>query len=1239
MAKRKREQLDNEDDEFEDSATDLEPEERPPKMLRKILSHINISGPAYPRSAYDGYVPSMDQSEEAVALADLKAAFHEKHRFAEIRPEYTHFTLSDFSIYLPSCPRNAYELATLDRLQNRRGFSSLLFDGVLSVGNEKRYVQGVRFSTLTIEGYGDLDNVDLDGHIDIQSAHGKAKNVWYKLGSPSQEYKRFYDPFLWLARFTKHFMDYLLNTENVTLRHFRWSFYKWLNARYRHVSTFQSWHAECGNLRDFRTQVAAHVGYLWKEGYSIWQDDRSTGLIKHPIWGEVDPERLRGISSRKNKEQRTIVTPFTYECFKHMYFRDQLESRDVTNDAVLAQISARKAALGLTPYGALKAPDANLLTPRSMPDTMEDGIVAVHPGDVVSVEPDTNGPWKATSATWYAFVQAVRPFQETVRLDVIWLYEPGHTTLGKASYPFPNELFLSDNCDCGSFAPDIHSVTGKVDVSWFANDPSVESGLFVRQKFRTVAEEDYYDFVSLRETDFTCHHRSRHLSVFEDCRKKFQIGDTVLVQEHNPDLHKHCLEPAQVVDFKLDSQRVILRRLRRKSHCDPTAKPNELLLTEDLYIKPPSMVIRKCHVRFFHADVVNEGLPAPYDREGAGDCYFVVDTSNIEPPRLPDTSNMNEGEDSKDGPCLPSIELGLDLEQPPQRDKLQGMGIFCGGGNFDRGLEEGGAVEFRYAIDWAERAIFSYRANAKTPDKTHFFWGSVNDYLGQAINGSEDQCIARVSGIDLLAAGSPCPGFSALQPDKQRFDALRDASMVASVVSFVDFYCPKYCLLENVVTMTHGMGTNRDENVFAQILAALVALGYQVQQFHMDAWSYSSPQGRSRVFIVASAPGLEPLPHPQLTHAHPHGINMRKSSLGRSSNGLPFGVRKGVRNDRDRYTPFQHVSPAESTADLPDVGDSQPQLCPAFPDHRTPSEQSGVSRSRIAAIPTQPCGLGLVQLGHQGKLSGEPLECFQSFRSVRKSHCSNSYSRVYPDRQFPTVTTALRVNCGMSGRTLHWSQNRVLTVMELRRAQGFLDYEVILGSPAQQVVIIGNSVDRKVALALGLSLRTSWTSSYADANVLQRQLVDTAQAGQMEWPQQGLMTPLNMEPNDNVHRGITAGEQESATRSTCGLRDAEEEFDERETFRRDVVDSDKESIDPLALDTDSGRLPLSPSSPYRGSQLFQQWNTLGMASLTRSKKGAVSSSDSPATTDDGSSPVIVKKTVRHGGYVLIEREA
>lgn len=49
--------------------------------------------------------------------------------------------------------------------------------------------------------------------------------------------------------------------------------------------------------------------------------------------------------------------------------------------------------------------------------------------------------------------------------------------------------------------------------------------------------------------------------------------------------------------------------------------------------------------------------------------------------------------------------------------------------------------------------------------------------------------------------------------------------------------------------------------------------------------------------------------------------------------------------------------------------------------------------------------------------------------------------------------------------------------METRRAQGFLDNEVIVGSTSQQLKIVGNSVDRKVAFAMGLAIKESWDNT------------------------------------------------------------------------------------------------------------------------------------------------------------------
>lgn len=49
--------------------------------------------------------------------------------------------------------------------------------------------------------------------------------------------------------------------------------------------------------------------------------------------------------------------------------------------------------------------------------------------------------------------------------------------------------------------------------------------------------------------------------------------------------------------------------------------------------------------------------------------------------------------------------------------------------------------------------------------------------------------------------------------------------------------------------------------------------------------------------------------------------------------------------------------------------------------------------------------------------------------------------------------------------------------MEVRRAQGFLDEDILIGTPAEKWKIVGNSVARPVALALGVSLRKAWLAN------------------------------------------------------------------------------------------------------------------------------------------------------------------
>ncbi|GAB1735704.1 hypothetical protein NU219Hw_g4268t1 [Hortaea werneckii] len=1016
---------------------------------RRVLSHVIANGPAYPRSMYEGWEPPIPAVPEAQAIEELQSAHTQLHALEEESPEFTYFELDDFSIFRPvskgmgtAAPPTG-ELVTLDRLQVHHG-DYFLVDGILSCGNVRHYVRKVPFRVLTIDGYGDDEVASVSGHICIQSFRGRAKQVWYRLGQPSSVYHRFYAPFLWLAHFTKSFVDYLLETDRVTLSHFRSAFMDWLSRRWRSNPAFRSWLSQV-DYTDFRTTVNANIRFLWKEYHSV-EDDQAR-LDKHPIWGEVNRDALIAIPEQPNLETETVVTPFVHDCFKRMYFHKQMRARRLANPEVKAKVKARKARLGLTPLEHTQIEGgvsdlASAFSAQEHPDIQE--------GDVICVEPDKESRWKSEASVWYAYVQSIRLTRSgRKRLNVLWLYQVGDTTLGAAYYPFSNELFLSDNCACGRDAIDAADVLGKIAVEWGVL-PAASRGYFVRQKFRTVHEENTYDFVTLQKADFKCSCGSTK-SEWDDCVDKYRINDTVLVLEELGKEGEERLQPAKVLSFDVATYTVGMRRLLRKSETTCTkARPNELVLTNATYSVAPEKIIRKCHLQCFsQKQVLMKRIPTPYNRDGEGDFYFYT-----------------AEDDTFD--CLPSPNTTVCPHSLDEQPKLTGMGIFCGGGNFDRGLEEGGAVKFKYAVDWAERALHSYRANTDEPNEINFFLGSVNDCLAQAIAGSLQLSIAQPGDVNLIAGGSPCPGFSRLQTDKLSLESLTNASMVASFVSFVDFLVPEYCILENVVSMTESMGGEKDQNVFAQLLASFVAMGYQVQQFLMDSWSYGSCQKRSRVFIVASAPGLTPWPVPPHTHDHP---SIRSRNLGRSSNGLPFG------NRRDLHTPFSHRSAGEACGDLPAISDAQLQICPSFPDHRTPQESSIVMRNRIAAVPKRPQGMGIVQAANMGLLSGEPLDYAKSLRGMRASLHSKSLTRIVPESLFETVITKWRLADGKLGRTLHWDEDRSCTVMELRRAQGFPDHEVIIGTPPEQVMIIGNSVDRKVSFALGLSLRESWSQS------------------------------------------------------------------------------------------------------------------------------------------------------------------
>jgi len=1037
----------------------------------------------HPRSRYEDFIPPLRPSKEWNAVASLMETPETQERIAQ--GEFVEFELDSFSFYVNGA-HYQYEMRPLQLLATRFAHDRFYFDGVLSSGGTKHYVQQVEVSELPIGNY-DTTHPSVQGQIWVRSRLNTKRDVYYRLGRPAIEYARFYTPFLWVADLAKHAVDYsaamISQERQVEINSFKAEFMRWLLQTHGSSHTFQAWRRQHPN-DDFRTSVAANIDFIWKEMNGVLGSRKplSIHLFNETIYftrykqTKAPPTPM--VKQGKEEAPPTIVTQYIQDCFGHMVIGRMLR---VPGGCPPSRF------YGTGPTGLFdRAPEPDTSPtppPTRLPCSKRtrtseacflplDVLDQIKAGDTISTPRDgeaTGTKWRSVASKgsaqddrWFGLVQDVHIDKDGSRsFDVSWFYRPVETLCSMMKYPWPNELFLSDHCTCeeGRQARvKDHEVQGVHDVDWFGNPDNEGRGeFFVRQMYVVESRR----WVTLERSHLACSHGPQKLG--------FATGDTVLAVRTRDEAFA---DPYEVVGvFKQGATMFVrLRRLLRRRLVDPRANaaPNELVYTDQLVVTKPSRIIGKCLVRFFNP---GEAIPTPYDRGGTGNLFYI--THRLE--------TLNDGAGGSrcvpyDGDFPASLRQGFEPTRQTFR-KLRGMDLFCGAGNFGRGLEDGGGVEMRWANDIWDRAIHTYMANSPNPEATNPFLGSVDDLLRLAIEGKYSDKVPRPGEVEFISAGSPCPGFSLLTQDKTTLAQAKNQSLVASFASFVDFYRPKYGILENVSSIVQARH-NRSEDVLSQLFCALVGMGYQAQLILGDAWSHGAPQCRNRVFVYFAAPGL-PLPEaPLLSHSHYPGVTSR--GLGEMCNGEPF-VRRSF-----QPTAFPFVSAGEGTSDLPLIGDGKAEPAIAFPDHRVCAGVTERLRHQIAAIPTHPYGMNFSKAwdGGRGVMTPAERELFPD-DGFRVAAISQGWRRVNPGDVFLTVTTRSQPTDARAGTGLHWVDDRPLTVQEIRRAQGFPDCEVLLGMRADQWKLVGNSVARQMALALGMRFREAWAGQ-AEAKIVQQ---------------------------------------------------------------------------------------------------------------------------------------------------------
>ncbi|KAJ4992512.1 cytosine-specific methyltransferase [Stagonosporopsis vannaccii] len=906
--------------------------------------------------------------------------------------------LVDFEIY--RCPKT-------DRIRGSELTSlhlfdvkakNLCFDGYVRLGSIKCYVERIQIQDLSIGGYGSDSDPDIAAYLQTRLASRDATS----------------DIWLRVRRSSPRYQRFHLP-------------FLWVAVLGKHVidymddepsSTvglenftehFHRWLTQrFGSNNKFQSWFTAFKNTTdFRTAFNAHAEffynqalnlSTSKHLSSHPVWAHCMCDRLTAIPRQPNVVRYTLATPHVYQCFKYMYFASKL--KQISPEKAVSQMQRkRKARLGF--------PEKCTTSHWSGRSQFGTNAIHVRVGDVVSTIPDSadKAKWRDSNDEWLAYVQGTETAPGGAqRLMLLWLYRPADTNICHAEYPVTNELFLSDNCNCKERAVFSTDITRKHSVTWSPRSLDTGNEYIVRQTYMTSDSA----FVSLKNDHKTC-----------PCRKPkpstdWSAGDTVYISKtvHGQEL----LEPVVIHELDYKAKEVKVRTLLRLGRdCSVLARhinrnsiaPNELVLTGKVKMMALSRVQRSCHVRFIpHADVLKNRIPSPYNLGGAGD--------------------------------------------------------YCGGGSLDRGLEQGGAVEFNTAVDYDAAAIHTQRANCVDPQRMRLYCGSVDDHFKLLLSDDKNRLVARVGEVDLIAAGSPCPGFSSLQQNILSDQSLTYASHITTFCTAVDVYRPLYGILENVVNMASTRKGFEKQNILSQLVACLVAMGYQVNQYIMDSWTYGSCQRRSRIILTIAAPGLEPMVQRPHTHSRSY-----KDTAARSLGILPNGERFG---DREHYaTPFPHVSAQEATADLPDIGNGNVQGCIPYPDHRLSRPTSSKNRALLECIPRYPPGYGYTEAMQLGLVP--PL------LRMTKKETERAFRRIKADGLIPTITTDINMQDARNGASVHWSQHRPLSIQEAKRTQGYLDCEPIIGPLNERWKIIGNGVDRKVSFSLGLALRDALANS------------------------------------------------------------------------------------------------------------------------------------------------------------------
>ncbi|CAM0876888.1 unnamed protein product [Alopecurus aequalis] len=555
-----------------------------------------------------------------------------------------------------------------------------------------------------------------------------------------------------------------------------------------------------------------------------------------------------------------------------------------------------------------------------------------------------------------------------------------------------------------------------------------------------------------------------------------------------------------------ESTKVTVRRLYRPDDISSakaySSDIREVYYSEDITSVPVMMKEGKCEVTA-KDDLPNSNLPVVV--EHAFYCEHLYDPDTGALKQLPNnvklmtmTRKATASKKNKGKQICNDEQVGSEKDTVIPENCLATLDIFAGCGGLSEGLQLSGASHTKWAIEYEEPAGQAFGENHP---EAAVFVENCNVILKAIMDkcGDVDDCIstseaseraAKLSDekiknlpvpgeVEFINGAPPCQGFSGMNRFNQSPWSKVQCEMILAFLSFAEYFRPRFFLLENV---RNFVSFNKGQT-FRLTLASLLEMGYQVRFGILEAGAFGVAQSRKRAFIWAAAPGetLPDWPEPMHVFASPElKINLPDNKYYAAAKSTAGGA------------PFRSITVKDTIGDLPLVenGASKPTIqygsepvswfqkkirgdSLSLSDHIS-KEMNELNLIRCKHIPKRP-GCDWHDLPDEKvKLStGQIVElipwCLPN-TAKRHNQWKGLYGRLDWEGNFPTSVTDPQP-MGKVGMCFHPDQDRIITVRECARSQGFPDGYRFAGNIQNKHRQIGNAVPPPLAYALGRKLK------------------------------------------------------------------------------------------------------------------------------------------------------------------------